>query len=87
MLIMEKHQLSFCTVNILTDKNAELIINDNIEVNIDMLEDLDEFLCSIFHRDFGILVNKSKTCSYTLEARLIMSSIEPIRSKVNYVFN
>ena len=83
---MKKYQLSFCTVNILTDNIAELIVDENIEVSIEMVEEHDKLLCSIFKGGFGLLVNKINTYSYTLEAKLILGSIDPMKAiaSVNY---
>jgi len=72
---MKKYRLSFCTVNIMTDYIAEVIIDDNIEVSMEMVEEHDKFLCSVFKGDFGVLVNKINTYSYSLEAKLIMGSV------------
>ena len=72
---MEKYRLSFCTVNIMTDNIAEVIIDDNIEVSIEMVEEHEKFLCSVFKGDFGVLDNKINTYSYSLEAKLIMGSV------------
>jgi len=72
---MEKYRLSFCTVNIMADNIAEVIIDDNIEVSMEMVEEHDKFLCSMFRGDFGVLVNKINTYSYSLEAKLIMGSL------------
>lgn len=72
---METYRLSFCTVNILTDNIAEVIIDDNIEVSMEMVEEHDKFLCSVFKGNFGVLVNKINTYSYSLEAKFIMGSV------------
>jgi len=79
-------RLSFCTINILADNIAEVLIDDNIEVSIEMVEESDEFLCSIFKDNFGVLVNKINTYYYTFEAQLTMGSIDPMAAiaSVNY---
>ena len=61
---MKEYRLSFCTINICADNIAEVIIDENIEVSIEMVEEHDEFLCSIFKGSFGVLVNKINTYSY-----------------------
>lgn len=83
---MENHQLSFCNVNILNDNVAEVIIDNNISVSLEMVEEFDELLCSIFNGDFGVLVNKINTYSYTLEAKLVMGLIARMKAiaTVNY---
>jgi len=83
---MDQYRLSFAAVNILTDNIAELIIDENIEVSIEMVEEHDKLLSSLFKGPFGVLVNKVNKYSYTLEAKLIMGSIEPMTAiaSVNY---
>lgn len=51
-----------------------------------MVGEHDDLLCTIFNGDFGVLVNKVNTYSYTLEAKLIMGSIESMKAiaSVNY---
>ncbi len=85
-MTIKKYRLSFCNINILTDNIAEVIIDNNIVVTIEMVEEHDDFLCTIFNGDFGVLVNKVNTYSYTLEAKLIMGSIESMKAiaSVNY---
>jgi len=83
---MNKYQLSFCTINKLTDNIAEVIISNDVEVSLEMVEEHDEFLCSIFKGNFGVLVNKINTYSYTVEATLSMGSIAQMKAiaSVNY---
>ena len=47
----------------MTDNIDEVIIDDNIEVSIEMVEEHEKFLCSVFKGDFGVLVNKINTYS------------------------
>ena len=73
---MKKYRLSFCTVNILADNIAEVIIDNDIEVTIEMVEEHDEFLSVFFKENFAVLVNKINSYCYTLEAKLIVGSVE-----------
>ena len=83
---MKEYRLSFCTINICADNIAEVIIDENIEVSIEMVEEHDEFLCSIFKGSFGVLVNKINTYSYAFEAQLVIGLINPMTAiaSVNY---
>jgi len=83
---MDKHRLSFATVNILSDNIAELIVDNDVEVSLEMVEEHDQLLTSIFTKRFGVLVNKINNYSYAYEATLSMGSIAQIKAiaTVNY---
>ena len=83
---MDKHRLSFATVNILSHNIAELIIDNDVEVSLEMVEEHDQLLCSIFNGRFGVLVNKINTYSYSFEATLSMGSMALMKAIaiVNY---
>ena len=83
---MTKYQLSFCTINKLSDNIAEVIIANDVEVSLEMVEEHDEILCSIFKGNFGVLVNKINTYTYAVEATLSMGSIARMKAiaSVNY---
>jgi len=69
-----KHQLSFCEVNILHGNIAEVIVNKNIEISMEMAEEYDTFLTQNFPNNFGLLVNKVKPYDFSFEAKLTIAS-------------
>lgn len=75
---MQKHRLSFAHINIINNQIAEIIVDDGVVVSLEMVEEHDDFLTSIFDGEFGILVNKINSYHYSPEAQLIMGSIENI---------
>ncbi len=81
-----KHQLSFGKINILEDSIAEVIINHNVKISIEMIEECDQFLSEHFSDSFGVLVNKIYTYDYTYEAKLMLGSHEKLKAiaVVNY---
>ena len=83
---MEKHRLSFAKVNILNDCIAEVSFDKGIEVSIEMMENIETFVCGKFDQDFGVLVNKLYPFSYSLEAKLNLGSMEQMKAiaSVNY---
>ena len=83
---MKTYRLSFGFVNILTENIAEVIIDNNIVVSLEMVEEHDRFLTSIFNGYFGVLVNKINNYAYSPEAKLVMASIETMKAiaSVNY---
>jgi len=75
---MKKYRLSFAYINIIDNKIAEVIVNEGINVSLEMIEEHDDLLMKIFDGKFGILVNKINNYSYSIEAQLIMGSLENI---------
>ncbi|MCJ8297139.1 MAG: hypothetical protein MJK15_22330 [Colwellia sp.] len=73
-----KHQLSFATVNLLSDYIVEIIIADGIEVSMEMLDELDVFLSQQLNDHFVLLINKVNSYSYTFEAKMTMASHEKL---------
>jgi len=81
-----KHTLSFCSINILTDAIAEVIINKDIIVSMEMVEEYEAFLSAKFTKAFGLLVNKIHTYHFSFEAKLCINSHEHLKAiaVVNY---
>lgn len=75
---MKKYRLSFAYINIIDNKIAEVIVDEGINVSLEMIEEHDDLLMKIFDGKFGILVNKINNYSYSIEAQLIMGSLENI---------
>lgn len=71
-----KHQLSFATVNLLSDCIVEIIIADGVEVSMEMLDEFDDFLSQHLSAHFALLINKVNNYSYTFEAKMTMASHE-----------
>ena len=51
---MEKYRLSFAHVNVLDTHIAEVICDKNIEVTMEMIEEVEVFLCDFFVNDFYV---------------------------------
>jgi len=81
-----QHKLSFCSINILSDAIAEVIVNNNVEVSLEMVEEFDRFLLDKFTGSFGVLINAVNIYDYSFEAKLIVGSNENIKAiaVVNY---
>lgn len=70
-------RLSFgCTINHLDGNIAEVIVDDQIEIAIEMVEELDTYLDAHYSLPFALLVNKQNQYSYTYEAQLCLGSLE-----------
>ena len=69
-----KHKLSFCSINILSDAIAEVIVNKNVKISMEMVEEYDALLSQQFLGDFGLLVNKINFYDFSFEAKLSIGS-------------
>ena len=81
-----KHELSFCSINILNENIAEVIVNKSVEMSIEMVEEYDEFLSTHFSSYFGLLINKVNRYDYSFEAKLSIASHEKLKviAVINY---
>ncbi|MGL1956547.1 MAG: hypothetical protein OCD00_04455 [Colwellia sp.] len=81
-----KYQLDFGQINIINSNIAEITINKNIELSLEMVETTEQFFSDHFNDSFGLLINKINTYSYTYEAKLTMGSHEKLQAIaiVNY---
>jgi len=81
-----KHQLSFCSINILTDAIAEVTINKDVVVSMEMVEEYEAFLSAKFTATFGLLVNKIHHYHFSYEAKLCINSHANLKAiaVVNY---
>ena len=81
-----KYKLSFASVQIINGNVAEIIVNPNTLITLEMCEEYDAFLLTHFEQPFAILNNKVNSFSYTFEANLHIASLENLRAiaVVNY---
>lgn len=83
---MVKHKLSFCSINILNDYIAEVIVNKNVEISLEMVEEYEAFLADKFTEGFGLLINKIHHYHFSFEAKLSINSHANLKAiaVVNY---
>ena len=74
-----KHELSFCSINMLDENIAEVIVNKSVKISIEMVEEYEEFLSTHFSSDFGLLINKINHYDYSFEAKLSIASNENLK--------
>jgi len=81
-----KNKLSFCSINILSDDIAEVIINQGVVISMEMVEEFEAFLSGVFSDDFGLLINKVHPYSFAFEAKLSIGSHANLKAiaVVNY---
>ena len=74
-------RLSFgCTINHLESDIAEVIVDEGVELEIEMVEELDNYLSDFYSGNFALLVNKKNQYSYAYEAQLCLASLEHQRA-------
>ena len=69
-----KHQLSFATINILSENIAEVIVEEGVEISLEMSQEYHAFLEQKFPRAFALLINKLNRYDFSFEAKLNMAS-------------
>lgn len=80
------YNLSFGKINIINGNIAEVVINNNIEISLEMIEECEDFFSKHFSGNFGLLVNKINTYEYSFEAKLTIGLNDRLRAiaVVNY---
>lgn len=84
---MDIHKLSFAKINILREDIAEVIINENIEMNADMVEQYHDFLLTHLHPPFSLLINKINSYSYDFQAQKNIASLNEIKAMAVVAYN
>ncbi len=78
--VIKKYKLSFGYMTLLSDNIAEVIVNHNTEMTIEMVEEYDDFLTNNFHDNFGILINRINDYSYSYEASISIASLAGLKA-------
>ncbi|KGJ94368.1 hypothetical protein [Colwellia psychrerythraea] len=73
---MQRYQLSFAKVNILSEHIAEVIVGQDVVISLEMSEEYDDFLTKIFSDNFALLINKINEYDFSFEAKLSVASHE-----------
>ncbi|XPF94398.1 hypothetical protein ACM9HF_20695 [Colwellia sp. RE-S-Sl-9] len=82
-----KKTLSFGFINILSENIAEIIINNNVVITLEMIDEYDQFLAEHFKEDFGLLINRINHYSFTFEAQLSIGSLEGLKAMAVIYYN
>ena len=75
---MEWHKLSFGKIGILRGNIAEIMIDEGVDINIEMVEEIHNYLLSIFTDSFSLLINKSNAYSTQLDALIQFGTLATI---------
>ena len=66
---MSKYKLSFGEIIILKPNLAEVIVDNDVEMDLEMVGEYHEFLLSKLGHPFNLLINKVHQYTYTFEAQ------------------
>jgi hypothetical protein len=68
------HRLSFAKIHFVSNNIAEVMVDNDIEITIEMIEELDDYLSSYEYQHLGILINRINSYSYSFEAKFCVYS-------------
>jgi len=75
-----KYELSFGYINKLTENIGEVVVNYGVKMSLEMLDEYDLLLDTIFDNEFGLLINKINHYTYSYEAKLSIASHKNIKA-------
>jgi len=84
---MELHELSFAKIIILQDDIAEIRVNNDIEINIEIVDEYHRFLLSHLQPPFSLLINKLNSYSYSFEALQQLQTFKEINKIAVVAYN
>ena len=71
---------SFGEINILPKNIAEVIINKDIEITLELVDDYDALMAKQFSGNYAVLVNRLNNYSYAYEAILCVGSAQHLKA-------
>lgn len=84
---MEVYDLSFLTINKLSDDLIEVIVNEGVELNIDMVEECHDWIRNNLKDPCYLLVNKINAYTYTFKAQQQFSAIPEVKAIAFVVYS
>ena len=77
---MDLHELPYAKIIILQDNIAEVMINDEVKMDLEMVEHYHEFLLSHLRPPFSLLINKINSYTYDFDAQLKLATLKEINA-------
>jgi len=84
---MTIHRLSFGEISILKPNLAEVIVDKNIEMNMEMVGEYHSFLLTHLEHPFNLLINKRNQYTYTFEAQQHIGTLSQINLMAVVAYN
>jgi len=83
---MDLHELSFAKIIILRNDIAEVIVNDEVEMDLKMVDEYHNFLLSHLQPPFSLLINKLNSYSYSFDAQEKLANLNEINAMAVVVY-
>ena len=84
---MDLYELPYAKIIILHDNIAEVMINDEVKMDLEMVEHYHEFLLSHLRSPFSLLINKINSYSYDFDAQLKLATLKEINAMAVVAYN
>ncbi len=84
---MELQKLSFGKINIIQANIAEIMIDEGVDISIEMVDEIHNYLLSIFTNSFSLLINKTNSYSTQLDALIKFGTLSAIDKIAVYAPN
>ena len=84
---MSKLKLSFGEIIILKPNLAEVIIDSDVVIDLEMVDEFHELLLTNLEQPFNLLINKVHQYSYTFEAQHQIGTLEQINLMAVVAYN
>jgi hypothetical protein len=84
---MQTLKLSFAKINCLNRRIAEVIVNQDVVISLEMSEEYDQALATHFASDFALLINKINHYRFAYEAKLTMASHSNLKAIAVITYN
>lgn len=84
---MQTLKLSFAKINCLNRRIAEVIVNQDVVISLEMSEEYDQALATHFSSDFALLINKINHYRFAYEAKLTMASHSNLKAIAVITYN
>jgi len=78
--LISLYELSFAKIIILSDSIAEVIINEDVEMTLEMVEQYHELLLSSLISPFSLLINKVNNYTYSFDAQVNLATLSEINA-------
>ena len=75
---MDLHELPFAKIILLHDDIAEVIVNEDVTMDVDMVNQYHEFLLAHLRSPFSLLINKINTYTYDFDAQMKLATLNEI---------
>ena len=84
---MSIHKLSFGEITILKPNLAEVIIDSDVVMDLEMVGEYHQFLLTHLKHPFNLLINKIHQYTYTFEAQQHLAALPQINSMAVIAYN